>query len=165
MSETTSAAFIVHDAYEERWIEVPVVAPAQEYARGLSLWKHRVVLALLKEHGDRVNIEALARAKRSIQDIVDASCAHTPSLKTRLRVARWSSAGKPTRTLEGGEADSPKPRALPERATPAPSEPVYAEPDAPEVRRPAQSSKLPEGEWEIAQLPSSGPPRSPKESV
>jgi len=84
----------VYDA--ESQVYIPVECLEGEYAQGLSLWKHRVILNLARRENDNVDLLALARAKRKIQDIVQASKSNK-RMKSRSRVARWESGSQSTR--------------------------------------------------------------------
>lgn len=84
----------VYDSFEQQYIRVPALA--NEYTHGLSLWKHRVICQAVLEEQDRVDLVALGKAKRKIQEIVDAD-RQRKRQGTRSRIARWDTAGKPTR--------------------------------------------------------------------
>ncbi len=71
-------------------------ALADEYTQGLSLWKHRVIRQAVLEEQDQVDLVALGKAKRKIQQIVDAD-RQRKRQSTRSRIARWDTAGKPSR--------------------------------------------------------------------
>ncbi len=79
----------------------------QEYANGLSLWKHRVIRNLARQQKEQVDGLALARAKRQIQEIVQK---HKADRKTRnrTRVARWNNDKSPE-TTSSLPAASPSP--------------------------------------------------------
>lgn len=87
----------VYDTFERQYIRVPALA--DEYTHGLSLWKHRVIRQFALEEQDQVDLEALGKAKRKIQQIVDAD-RRRKRQGTRTRIARWESAGKPTRQAQ-----------------------------------------------------------------
>jgi putative transposase len=97
----------VYDSFERQYIRVPALA--QEYTQGLSLWKHRVIRQAVLEEQDQVDLVALGKAKRKIQHIVDAG-RQRKRQNTRARIARWDTAGKPTRQtaaeLEPGDKTS-----------------------------------------------------------
>jgi hypothetical protein len=84
----------VFDIFEQHYIRVPALA--QEYTQGLSVWKHRVIRQAVLEEQDQVDLVALGKAKRKIQQIVDAG-RQRKRQSTRSRIARWDTAGKPTR--------------------------------------------------------------------
>jgi putative transposase len=86
----------VHDPFEGQYVEVPALD--REYTQGLSLWKHRVIRRAVLQEQDRVDIVALGRAKRKIQKIVDEG-RRRKRQATRSRIARWDTAGKPTRQV------------------------------------------------------------------
>jgi putative transposase len=94
----------VYDAFDRQYIEVPALA--QEYTQGLSLWKHRVIRNFVLDQQDRVDIVALGRAQRRIQEIVEASLKRK-RLGTRARIARWQASGshsEPTEEAKPGTA-------------------------------------------------------------
>jgi putative transposase len=82
----------VYDLFERRYIQVPALD--QEYTQGLSLWKHRVIRRAVLNEQDKVDIAALGRAKRKIQEIVEEG-RRRKRQSTRSRIARWDTAGKP----------------------------------------------------------------------
>ncbi|MCJ7435286.1 MAG: Mu transposase C-terminal domain-containing protein, partial [Anaerolineales bacterium] len=84
----------VYDSFEKQYIRVPALA--DEYTQGLSLWKHRVICHAVLEEQDQVDLVALGKAKRKIQQIVDAD-RQRKHQGTRSRIARWDTAGRPTR--------------------------------------------------------------------
>jgi len=86
----------VYDSFERYYIRVPALD--QEYTQGLSLWKHRVIRQAVLEEQDQVDLVALGKAKRKIQQIVDAG-RQRKQHSTRARIARWDTAGKPTRQV------------------------------------------------------------------
>jgi putative transposase len=94
----------VYDPHQEVYIRVECLD--DEYAHGLSLWKHRVVLNLARKEQDKVDILGLARAKRQIQEIVEKSKSDK-KIKSRSRIARWETGGKPVG--RGEETTSPSP--------------------------------------------------------
>ena len=114
-----------YDPYDEHYLRVPALA--QEYTQGLSLWKHRVIRHAVLEAQDRVDLEALGKAKRKIQQIVEAG-RQRKRQSTRSRIARWDTAGKPSRqaaeekwnenpiSLPVAEPESTSPLLLPEDA-------------------------------------------------
>jgi putative transposase len=82
----------VYDPRDQTYI--PVRCLDSDYAQGLSLWKHRVILKLARKQEAQVDILGLARAKRQIQEIVAQSKADK-KIKQRARIARWQT-GEPT---------------------------------------------------------------------
>ena len=86
----------VYDPFERQYLRVPALD--QEYTTGLSLWKHRVIRQAVLDEQAQVDPVALGLAKRKIQAIVDEG-RHRKKQQTRSRIARWDSAGKPTRDL------------------------------------------------------------------
>lgn len=89
----------VYDPFDQRYIEVPALA--QDYTRGLSLWKHRIIRSAVLAEQDSVDLAALGRARRKIQEIVEDG-RERKRTTTRSRVARWDTAGKATRDLDEG---------------------------------------------------------------
>lgn len=88
----------VFDAFEQQYIRVPALD--QEYTQGLSLWKHRIIRQAVLEVQAQVDLVALGKAKRKIQQLVDAA-RQRKRQSTRTHIARWDTAGKPTRQLTG----------------------------------------------------------------
>jgi len=93
----------IHDPFDDRYIEVPALTA--EYAQGLSLWKHRMIVAAAKATGDKVDPKTLGRARRKIQEIVDAG-RERKRTATRTHGARWDTSGKPTRLLKKRVTDN-----------------------------------------------------------
>lgn len=86
----------VYDPFECQYIQVDALD--QEYTQGLSLWKHRVIRRAVLDEQDSVDIVALGQAKRKIQAIVDDG-RRRKRQQSRSRIARWDTAGKPTRQI------------------------------------------------------------------
>jgi len=83
------------DAEGPAWLRVPALH--QEYAGGLSLWKHRVIQGQARvERGRAVNIEALAEAKGRIQKVVEAEFRRTRRGRRRVAGARYLGRGAET---------------------------------------------------------------------
>jgi putative transposase len=120
---TDLGCIYVYDSQEQAYIAVESLD--QDYAQGLSLWKHRVILNRARREQDKVDILGLARAKRQIQEIVQESRA-TKKIKSRSRIARWETGGKPVgRTVEhappsatGTTLLSPPPLSQPDSSAP-----------------------------------------------
>jgi putative transposase len=95
----------VYDPFGRQYIRVPALD--QGYTQGLSLWKHRVIRRAVLSERDKVDIVALGRAKRKIQEIVEAG-RQRKRQRTRSRIARWDTAGKPTRqVVQESQAKAP----------------------------------------------------------
>lgn len=78
----------VYDRKNDRYIPVPAVG--QEYTRGLSLWQHEVIQNYARKLAEgRLDGEALMRAKRRLQEIIDAEWAKPNRSGTRSKMARW----------------------------------------------------------------------------
>lgn len=90
----------VYDSQEQAYLRVQSLDP--DYARGLSLWKHRVIRNLARQEQDKVDVLGLARAKRKIQEIVKESKAVGKS-KSRVRIARWET----NESLPGNNTPAP----------------------------------------------------------
>ncbi len=74
------------------WLRVP--AQHQEYAGGLSLWKHRVIQGQARvERGRAVDVEALAEAKGRIQKVVEEEFRRTRRGRRRVAGARYLGVG------------------------------------------------------------------------
>jgi len=74
------------------WLRVP--AQHQEYAGGLSLWKHRVIQGQARvERGRAVSVEALAEAKGRIQKVVEEEFRRTRRGRRRVAGARYLGVG------------------------------------------------------------------------
>jgi putative transposase len=83
----------VFDPQAQRYLPVPCLEA--DYAQGLSLWKHRVILNLARQETTAVDSLSLARAKRQIQEIVAQSRADQKR-RPRTRLARWQSGADAT---------------------------------------------------------------------
>ena len=74
------------------WLRVPTLH--QEYAGGLSLWKHRVIQGQARvERGRAVRVEALAEAKGRIQGLVEEEFRRTRRGRRRTAGARYLGVG------------------------------------------------------------------------
>ncbi|NJO83616.1 MAG: transposase [Blastochloris sp.] len=80
----------VYDPFERCYLAVSALD--QEWTQGLSLWKHRLILQLANRESQRVDREALARARRKIRDLFEAGA-------QRKRYGRWKTNGQPAREL------------------------------------------------------------------
>ena len=134
----------VYDAEAEQYIRVPALD--QEYTHDLSLWKHRVIRQAVLAEQERVDMVALGQAKRKIQQLVEAG-RQRKRQHTRTRLARWDTAGKPTRQAALAPSPQADPAALPAAAT-------SAVPDAPERGRVAIAPVVSqESDWELTHVP------------
>jgi putative transposase len=88
----------VYDPFDNCYVEVPALD--QTYTRGLSLWKHRIIRRAARDEYGSVDLASLGRAKRKIQEIVEAGRSRKRA-GIRSRVARWDTAGEPTRRMAG----------------------------------------------------------------
>jgi len=103
----------VYDPKAEAYVEVECLN--KDYAQGLSLWKHRVICNLARQESNNVDLLALARAKRKIQQIVQESRS-SKRIKSRSRVARWETGGNAAGQTSQGTTPDPgqAPPLLPE---------------------------------------------------
>lgn len=108
----------VYDPVAEQYIRVPALD--QEYTQNLSLWKHRVIRQAVLAEQEHIDMVALGQAKRQLQQLVEAG-RQRKRLATRTRIARWDTAGRPTR-----QAALPAPTAAPEPASLLPASPPTA---------------------------------------
>lgn len=73
---------------------IPVPAIAVEYTKGLTLWQHKAIKNLAATEYKKVDIVALALAKKKIQEIVEREWLVTKRGKTRTSMARWKGIGR-----------------------------------------------------------------------
>lgn len=93
----------VYDPDEQQYLAVPALA--QDYAQGLSLWKHRVIRNFVLTEQRTVDLVALGQAQRKIQTIVEQSM-HRKKLSTRTKIARWQTQSGEPKLAEPAEMDS-----------------------------------------------------------
>jgi putative transposase len=130
----------VYDTFERQYIRVPALA--DEYTKGLSLWKHRVIRQVVLAEQDQVDLVALGKAKRKIQQIVDTD-RQRKRQSTRSRIARWDTAGKPTRqAIAELDADDT-----------APVTPISIDTNYPTGASSPALSSMDENNWEISYTP------------
>ncbi len=108
----------VYDPRQQTYLAVACLD--KDYVQGLSLWKHRVILNLARQEEAQVDILRLAQAKRRIQEIVEKSRADK-KIKSRTRLARWTTGGKPVGREEVPTATADEP-VLPQLPPPGPAE-------------------------------------------
>lgn len=101
----------VYDPFERIYHAVP--AQAVEYTRQLSLWKHRVICEYVRRERSPVDLAALGRARRKIQEVVDAALSRKSRPGGR-KAGRWQTGGQPPSLASG----STLPVADATRATP-----------------------------------------------
>jgi putative transposase len=91
---TDISVIYAFDPNSARYITVPALD--QEYTKGLSLWQHNVIKhyarTRLKQGVDK---DGLRRARRTIQEIVDAEWAKSGKTGTRAKMARWNGIRQP----------------------------------------------------------------------
>ncbi len=100
----------VYDPDDKRYIEVPALA--QEYTRGLSLWKHQVIRNFVLSQQDRVDIVALGQAQRKIQAIVEEGL-RSKKLRTRAKIARWQTSSQASDLFARREEPPPESNSTP----------------------------------------------------
>ena len=74
-----------------RWLQVPALD--QEYASGLSLWKHRTLRRMVLAEKGEVDIYALAEAKERVREIAREEMKSTRRVRGRKRAARVLGSG------------------------------------------------------------------------
>ncbi|MCC6192817.1 MAG: DDE-type integrase/transposase/recombinase [Anaerolineales bacterium] len=107
----------VFDPFEKRYLEVPALD--QAYTAGLSLWKHRVIRRFAALEAEPVDLAALGRAKRKIQDVVEMALSRKGRRAGRT-LARWQTGGQPPSLATGA----------PIMAAPMPTQPALSPPSA-----------------------------------
>lgn len=84
----------VYDKQQDRYIAVPALD--QEYTKRLSLWQHKVIQSYARRDVlGRLNIDGLRRAKKKIQEIVEAEIVKGSKSGARTKVARWFGVRQP----------------------------------------------------------------------
>lgn len=86
------AHIYVFDPVSENFIVIPAVS--YEYTQGLTLWQHKVIKNVAATEYKKVDIVALALAKKKIQEIVEREWLLTKKGKTRTAMARWKGIGR-----------------------------------------------------------------------
>lgn len=76
----------IFDPFEKCYYELPSLTP--EYTQGLSLWKHRLIRRVASQGNEPVDLVALGKARRKIQEVVDRARTRKKTA-TRSKVARW----------------------------------------------------------------------------
>ena len=134
----------VYNPEAEQYIRVPALD--QEYTRDLSLWKRRVIRQAVLAEQERVDMVALGQAKRKLQQLVEDG-RQRKRQSTRTRIARWDTAGKPSR-----QAALPAPTAA---AQPNPEEPASLSPSP--MAAPLLLPASHEADWELCFVPRQRP--------
>jgi putative transposase len=123
----------VFDPFEKCYYEVPALE--QEYTQELSFWKHRIIRRLAMREAEKVDLAALGRARRKIQEMVDAARTRKKKVGTRAKMARWE-----TPEASSKPSSSAPLAPLPPGMTLGPSSEVYEFSYIPSsLGRPAQS--------------------------
>jgi putative transposase len=110
----------VYDPFNQVYLTAPALA--EEYTAQLSLWKHRIICQFVRREQDRVDLAALGRARRKIQEVVDAALSRKPRRGGR-KLGRWQTGGQPPSLASGTPAATPLP------AVAAPTGPPPADTD------------------------------------
>jgi putative transposase len=93
VNPTDLSGVYVLDEMKREYLQVPAVN--QEYARGLTLWQHKVIVDYARSEVENyVDMVALRRAKEQIGEIVVREWNATKSHQTRQRLARLVSYGQ-----------------------------------------------------------------------
>jgi putative transposase len=90
-----SQLYVQNPFDDDTYITVPSLDP--DYTQNLSLWKHRVIKRVARQHEDEADLPALWRAKQRIQEIIQAGLERKKM--THRKIARYLTNGKPTRDL------------------------------------------------------------------
>ena len=102
----------MYDPFDRIYHTVP--AQAVDYTAQLSLWKHRVICDYVRREQTQIDLAALGRARRKIQDVVDAALSRKSRPGGR-KAGRWQTGGQPPSLASG-----PATPAAPAAATSAP---------------------------------------------
>ncbi len=95
-----SQIYVQNPFDDDKYITVPSLDP--EYTQNLSLWKHRVIKRMARQHEDETDLPALWRARQKIQEIIQAGLERKKM--THRKIARYLTNGKPTRDLVAPDA-------------------------------------------------------------
>ena len=95
-----------YDPFNQVYHTIPALDA--EYTANLSLWKHRIVCEFVRREQDRVDLAALGRAKRKIQDVVDAALSRKQRSGGR-KIGRWQTGGQPPSLANAAPAPLPTP--------------------------------------------------------
>lgn len=82
----------VFDPMLDNFIAIP--STASDYTQSLTLWQHKVIKNFAATEYQKVDIVALALAKKKIQEIVEHEWQLTSGSRTRVKMARWKGVGK-----------------------------------------------------------------------
>ncbi len=123
----------VHDPFDGVYVIVPALA--EDYANGLSVWKHRIICEYVRSQQDEVDLAALGRAKRKIQEIVDGAL-RRKRRRSGKKLGRWQSSGRPPSLARASES--------------APSAPISPAPPLPQGTPAESSVTLPPADYDNA---------------
>jgi len=88
-----SQIYVQNPFDDDKYITVPALDP--DYTQNLSLWKHRVIKRMARQHEDEADLPALWRARQKIQEIIQAGLERKKT--AHRKIARYLTSGKPTR--------------------------------------------------------------------
>lgn len=129
----------VHDPVADRYFEVPALDC--DYARGLSIWQHRLIVTFENRRTNgAADFAGIARAKAEIADMFEAAW-HGRKLKSRTRAARHDGVGR--HAMAGAsEATSPAGSADAARRAAAGARAAVASPEARPAAEPVGTERL-----------------------
>jgi putative transposase len=93
----------VLDEFEGRWLTIPANPDFAAYARGLSLWKHHLIVKFAKKTNPTPDLDALARARVKLQRIVAEEFALKGGKVTRKNQARYLGIGVESPAMPAGD--------------------------------------------------------------
>jgi putative transposase len=124
---TDISVVYVHDPRRDRFIHAPALN--QSYTKGLSLWQHDVIKAYVrKKMKEAVDADALRRAKKRIQQIVDEEWVKSGKGSTKAKMSRWKGIRQPNYGANSGMRNVSGEMLLEE--TPAEKTPLMLSPQA-----------------------------------
>lgn len=95
----------VYNERENKYVEVK--ATNQKYTRGLSLWKHEVILANIKKNKTEINMKRMLEAREKISNSVTAEKKEmSKKRKASKKVGRWDGTASDAALLESIEASN-----------------------------------------------------------
>jgi putative transposase len=91
---TDISVIYVYDSRNDRYIHTPALN--YSYAKGLSLWQHKVIKRYVRNQLEElVNVDSLRHAKKIIQMIVEDELLKSNRSGTRVRLMRWRGIRQP----------------------------------------------------------------------
>jgi len=106
---TDLGAIYAYDARRNRYITVP--ASDQKYAKGLSLWQHKVIKRFVRKMMEKqVDTDSLRKARQTIRQIVDEQWVKKNKSSTRVRLSRFRGIRQPNYSSDAvAEVDAGEP--------------------------------------------------------